>query len=180
MPTITVEVLQRGETRSYPYAGNAPTLVWTGAQAVLSRAMIEWLRFAHFKLEAQRIVQRARLPQQTQVLGRAPELLDLAQGPFVADAGPTLVLHPDPELSVYERAVLQLVQPRLNLTTPTTVFRQVLRDRSVAAIAAPLGGGRPPARRVGGARCRLPLRDATGRTASARGARRLDTSAPQA
>ena len=44
LPTLSVEILRRGEHRSAPYGGNGPTFVWNGdARAVVSRALVEWL-----------------------------------------------------------------------------------------------------------------------------------------
>lgn len=151
LPTLCVEVLRDGEARSYPYAGNSPTLVWpeqvtdeadTGVSRIVLRATVEWLRARHFDLEAPRIA--AELPRTT-ALSRAPELLDFAQGPLLADVS-SVVLHPDPELSFAERAVLRAARPRIKLLTPTTLYRGIddrqragsplpsapLRDRQVA------------------------------------------------
>ncbi len=39
LPTLTVEVLRRGEQRSSPYGGNSPTLLWNGDLDAVARAM---------------------------------------------------------------------------------------------------------------------------------------------
>jgi MinD-like ATPase involved in chromosome partitioning or flagellar assembly len=135
MPMLTVEVLRQGEPRSYPYGGNGPTIVWSerpdyskpasggtdNALRVIQRATVEWLRAQHFQCEAPRFT--VRLPEFV-VLPRPPELLDLAQGPLLATRSP-VVLHPDPELSLAEREVLRLSRPRLQLVTPTTLYRSI-------------------------------------------------------
>lgn len=141
LPTLSVEVLRHGELRSSPYGGNSPSLVWDSNPArVVSRAMVEWLRSEFFKREAERIKQAAGLPEDVAVLARAPELLDLTQGPLRSDRA-QLVLHPDPELSVIERQVLQAARSRLRLATPTTAFRRLLRRENEAAeVASPLEG----------------------------------------
>lgn len=141
LPTLSVEVLRRGELRSSPYGGNSPSLVWDGNPArVVSIAMIEWLRSEFFKREAERIKLAAGLPEDVAVLARPPELLDLAQGPLRSDRA-QLVLHPDPELSVVERQVLTAARSRLHLATPTTVFRRLLRrENEKADVASPLEG----------------------------------------
>jgi hypothetical protein len=112
LPTITVVVLKDGESRSYPYSGNGPTVVWQpppplpekpseaekeaaeekerdAIAAVFLRAVVEWLRARHFVLEAPRLRKDAPV---TAVQSRPPELLDLAQGPLLATT-PSLVLH---------------------------------------------------------------------------------------
>ncbi|MDF1738624.1 MAG: CHAT domain-containing protein [Verrucomicrobiales bacterium] len=141
VPTLTVEVLQTGEARSFPYAGNSPCLVWSGDPTrVASQAMVEWLRSAFFKREADRIRNAANLPDDVRIVSRPPELLDLAQGPLRIDI-PQLVLHPDPELSVLERRVLKAARPRMHLATPTTAFRRLLTRRDETAdVSSPLEG----------------------------------------
>jgi hypothetical protein len=141
LPTLTVELLKKGELRSSPYAGNGPSMVWDGDPVkVASRAMGEWLRRAFFTLEANRVKTAAGLPVDTPIVARPPELLDLAQGPL-ANSG-QLVIHPDPELPVVERAILNLARPRLQLVTPTTAFRRLLgrRDSQTVDASSPLEG----------------------------------------
>ena len=128
VPTLSVEVLRSGEARSYPYAGNGPTVVWRegvepaeNALRVTLRALVEWLRARYFVLEAARL---AKDIPASSILPRAPELLDLAQGPLLARES-SVVLHPDPELSYAERAVLRAARPRIQLVTPTTLYRGV-------------------------------------------------------
>lgn len=141
IPTLTVEVLREGEQRSSPYLGNSPSMVWTGNPApVVSRAMVEWVRAAHFRREAPRIIKGANLPDSVKVATRPPELLDLAQGPLRSDFA-QLVLYPDPELSAVERQVLRAAHPRLHLVTPTTAFRRLLnRGDQPADVSSPLEG----------------------------------------
>ena len=141
LPSLTVEVLLRGEQRTSPYGGNGPTAVWDGnPAAIVSRAMVEWLRSAYFRKEAQRFITAAGLPSDTLVLARAPELLDLAQGSLVSIHA-ALVMHPDPELSVFERQILKAVHPRLQLVTPTTAYRRLLnREGASSKLTSPLQG----------------------------------------
>ena len=141
LPSLTVEVLKKGEQRSSPYGGNGPSVVWDGNPAVIaSRAMIEWLRSAYFRKEAKRLAKVAGLPNDVVVLARPPELLDLAQGSLVS-AHAKLAMHPDPELPVIERQILKAARPRLQLVTPTTAFRRLLnREGSSSTIASPLEG----------------------------------------
>jgi hypothetical protein len=141
MPTLSVEILRRGELRSSPYGGNSPSIVWDGNPSrIVSQAMVEWLRSEFFRREAERIIGAANLPKDVAVVARPPELLDLAQGPLRFERA-QLVLHPDPELSVIERRVLKAARPRLHLATPTTAFRRLLSRRDESAdVASPLEG----------------------------------------
>ncbi|QDT35963.1 CHAT domain-containing protein [Stratiformator vulcanicus] len=128
LPTLTVEVLCRGERRSSAYGGNGPTVVWgdvNNEEQILSKAMIEALRAAHFEREAERVASLNNLPKSS-ILTRPPELLDLMQGPLKAGA-PQLVMYPDPELPVLEHELLRSANPRLRLVTPLTAFRHFLQ-----------------------------------------------------
>ncbi len=138
LPTLTVDVLRSGEARSYPYAGNGPTLVWSdrtneephrGAMSVILRAMVEWLKARHFVAEVPRLAEG--LPT-LEILPRPPELLDLAQGPLLATRS-SVVMHPDPQLSFAEQVVLKAARPRLQLLTPTTRYRAVTSNRDTKA-----------------------------------------------
>ncbi|MFG0263491.1 MAG: CHAT domain-containing protein [Novipirellula sp. JB048] len=141
LPTLTVEVLHHGEHRSSPYGGNSPSIVWNGdPAAIASRAMVEWLRAAFFRLDAKRVAKVAELPADTCMLSRPPELLDLAQGPLQSSLA-QLIMHPDPELPVIERQVLRAARPRLQVVTPTTAFRRLLgRDADSVSVSSPLEG----------------------------------------
>lgn len=128
LPTIAVEVLTQGEPRSLPYAGNCPTYVWNhdnehSAGHIVRQAMVEGVRAALFELEGARVRELAELPSDTVVMTRPPELLDV-EG--LRRPGPTMVLHPEPELSVFEREVLHEAYPRLRLATPTSAYSQLL------------------------------------------------------
>jgi hypothetical protein len=140
-PTLAIHVLQHGELRSYPYSGNGPTVVWkpgSGVEHIALRAIVEWLRYRHFALDAERRF-RDDVPWLIP-LPRPPELLDLAQGPLLESA-PTVVMHPDPEVSRHEREVLRQARPRMRLVTPSTFYRGLeLRDGGSRCTTAPLCG----------------------------------------
>ena len=128
LPTLTVEVIQRGDPRLSAYGGNGPSVLWEGdAAGVASRAMAEWVRAQFFQREAERISTAARLPK-PKIMTRPPELLDIAVGSLQTD-GVQIVMHPDPPLSVSEREILSLSAPRLTPVTPTTAYRFLRGDR---------------------------------------------------
>ncbi len=141
LPTLSVEILRRGERRSSPYGGNSPSVVWDGNPArIVTQAMVEWLRSEYFRREAKRISEAAGLPVDVSIVAKPPELLDLAQGPLQSNHA-QIVLHPDPELSVLERKVLKSARPRLHLATPSTAFRRLLsRANEIAEGSCPLEG----------------------------------------
>ncbi|MFM7845277.1 MAG: hypothetical protein ACKPEY_13725, partial [Planctomycetota bacterium] len=146
VPTIVVEVLKEGEKRSSPYAGNAPTIAWQleepaeqQAARIVLRAMVEWLRTSYFLKEGERIRKIAELPDDTTVIARTPELLDLAHG-RVPSRG--VVLYPDPELPVAEHQILKTTFPRLQAVTPTTAYRRFISGQMGLTASSPLEGQR--------------------------------------
>ena len=130
MPTLTVEILQHGESLSSAYAGNGPTMLWKDdPEVVVSRAIVECLRAAHFRVDATRTIAGAGLPSDSIPLCRPPELLDLVQGPVSLNRA-QVVIYPDPELPASHRQLLATANPRLKLVTPTTAFRRIGEGRS--------------------------------------------------
>ena len=126
IPMLTVEVLTSGERRSAAYSGNGPTVVWPRGNAdaaalVVRQAMVESVRSQLFVAEAKRVADAALSGSDAIEMSRAPELLDVP-GLRGARQGMIVVLHPDPELSVHERAVLDEADKRLRLVTPSTAF----------------------------------------------------------
>lgn len=131
LPTLTVEMLTRGEHRSLAYGGNSATLVWDkdntsdkNSGDVIAKAIVAWIAAQNFKSEGRRICQLARLPK-ARVVIRAPELLDLAQGPLRMGE-PQVVMHPDPELPSLEKAILRSANARIRFATPSTIYRREL------------------------------------------------------
>jgi hypothetical protein len=126
LPMLTVEVLTMGERRSSAYSGNGPTVVWhrdsdKPEAAVVTQAMVECVRSLLFMREAERVARTTLTEGAAIQMPRAPELLDVASLRGTRD-GVIVVIHPDPELSVHERAVLEEADKRLRLVTPTTAF----------------------------------------------------------
>ena len=137
--TLTVDIVSIGEPRNNPYGGNSPTIRWRDKpEAIACRAMVEWVKAKLFAKEGARLKELNGLPDDMVILTRPPELLDFAQGPLV-NASSSLILHPDPELSVAERAVLRRAHPGLRLLTPTTLYRRSLGEASTGT-EVPLSG----------------------------------------
>lgn len=137
IPTLSVEVLKSGEPRADPYGGNGPSIVASGDHAaVVTRAMIEWIRSRFFQLEANRMAQEANLPSPI-IISRPPELFDLAQASF-SGPGVRFVMYPDPEVPASEAEILLAIRPRVYLTTPFTAFRHF--RNGPGGPAAPLDG----------------------------------------
>ncbi|WP_339746148.1 CHAT domain-containing protein [uncultured Rubinisphaera sp.] len=126
LPTLTVEMLTKGEHRSLAYGGNSASLVWdkNNPGDIISRAIVAWIAKQNFKSEGARICRLANLPK-SRVVIRAPELLDLAQGPLRLGES-QVVMHPDPELPSLEKSILRSANARIRFATPTTVYRREL------------------------------------------------------
>jgi hypothetical protein len=141
LPIVTVELLSSGESRSATYSGNGVTITWdraapdAAAAQVLTLAMIERVRHLFFQAEGRRVIEAAGLPSDTECLSRPPEVLDVVALRRRPEST-IVLLHPDPPLPVFERAVLEDCDKRVRTATPTTAFANVVGS----AIRAPLDG----------------------------------------
>lgn len=141
LPIVTVELLSAGENRSATYSGNGVTVTWdraatdAAAAQVLTLAMVERVRHLFFQAEGRRVIDAAGLPSDTECLSRPPEVLDIVALRHRPESS-IVLLHPDPPLPVFERAVLEDCDKRVRTATPTTAFANVVGS----AIRAPLDG----------------------------------------
>lgn len=121
---LIVDALQSGETRSFPYLGNTPTIRWrfgasgVDARRVIDRAVLEALRHTYNRAT----LDRAADPGEV-VIPVAPEALTLAN-----ECGDTqnkiTLLYPDPPLGREELEVLQQLRPNARFLTPLTKVAQ--------------------------------------------------------
>jgi hypothetical protein len=140
VPCVTVWAVADGERRANPYAGNGPVLVWRpgGEAEVLAACVHAWLHHLYFRRRAQRVLDLADVARTRVVLSRAPEVSDLAQGALPLE-GDCVVFYPDPPIATVEAQVLRRAQPRLRLTTPSTlVAGTILRDDPAPPLAGHL------------------------------------------
>ncbi len=134
-PIVAIVALDKGETRSFPYIGNVPTVVWSrttipeerqrSARRALLATIRELLRHVHFRRQCEVMQAQGFLPSEACVtFGSPPELLTFhyqerrSRG---SDAKPRLFLYPDPPIGAKEREVLAGIRPDVRLATPTTV-----------------------------------------------------------
>ena len=114
-PLIVVDALERGETRSFPWLGNTPVVVWKPAQAaasvntILWQAVRETLRFLLNRQQLQQVAANLPYSDQVDLLPTAPEPADLTQLPALSDRR-RLILYPDPPLMLSELRLLQALQ----------------------------------------------------------------------
>ena len=133
---LMVEALQSGEPRSFPYAGNVPTVRWqfrkdarVDAQRVIDRAVLEALRFKHNRA----VLDSTAAPDEW-VLPAAPEALTLAIACADLDHDKTF-LYPDPPLGREELQVLQQLRPKARFLTPLSKVARWQRPASIDTIA---------------------------------------------
>ncbi len=90
---------------------------------LLAAGILEWARLQRFHRTATRLIEDTGLPWTTPVLPYAPRLADVLEVPR-HHGRPTVLLHPDPELSVVDREILRRSRPRVVAMTPRTLFRR--------------------------------------------------------
>jgi hypothetical protein len=133
---LLVDALQSGEARSFPYAGNVPTVRWQfrdnsrlDAQRVIDRAVLEALRFKHNRAMLDCVAESDDL-----VLAAAPEALTLANEHGDGENEKTF-LYPDPPLGREELQVLTQLRPKARFLTPLTRVAQWKRPNQIETIA---------------------------------------------
>ncbi|MBK6918839.1 MAG: CHAT domain-containing protein [Deltaproteobacteria bacterium] len=128
VPILTVLATTAGEPRASAYAGNHRTVHWQAGREweVAGRCVQAWLQHHHFLAFGRAALELAGLPQDSTVLSRRPELLDLSADPRA------LVVYPDPPMPEAERDVLRALRPDVRIATPSTLFGRVLLDRDTA------------------------------------------------
>ncbi len=112
-PVVVVDAVEAGESRAFPYIGNAPTIRWRpgpyAARDVVLAAVREALKFEHHLATL-----RARENESTKVLPSAPELISIAG----LDAAVRRIVYPDPPLGREELELLGNARGDLEFTTP--------------------------------------------------------------
>lgn len=132
---LMVDALQIGESRSFPYSGNVPTVRWQvsinpriNAQRVIDRAVLEALRFKH-----NRVVLESTADGEEVVLAAAPEALTLANE-YTEEKEEITFLYPDPPLGREELQVLQHLRPKGRFLTPLTKLASWKRPVDIKTI----------------------------------------------
>jgi hypothetical protein len=117
---LIIDALEIGEPRSFPYAGNVPTIRWqfrdprVDARRVIDRAVLEALRFKH-----NRAVLDGAAEEGEVVLPAPPEAVTLAH--CCSDESTEKVfLYPDPPIGREELEILQQLRPHAHFITPLT------------------------------------------------------------
>jgi hypothetical protein len=123
-PVLVLDHVEVGETRSFPYLGNVPTLRYkpeTPIEEIIGRLLLEVLRFEYFPRQARRAGELFGIDlKDATLLAHSPELINLIPP---ADA-PRLVIYPDPPLGHHEIDLLKSCDPNTRLTTPMFLVTQ--------------------------------------------------------
>ena len=149
IPMVVVDALERVEPRAFPYLGNIPSIRWTGtnAEEVVDLAIQEWLRLLHARARFESLREIGRIPANSRLLCRPPELLDCHGNDALeaADGGrETVVVYPDPPLGEQELVVLSRFWPGVTFVTPTGAEPLGSPPRPPYwALAFPTGGPEP-------------------------------------
>lgn len=118
-PVLVLDHVEVGETRSFPYLGNVPTLRYrpeTSMDEIIGRLLLEVLRFEYFPAQARRVGDLLGVNlEDAQVLAHSPELINLVPPSPV----PKLVVYPDPPLGPHEVALLKSCDSNCRFVTPT-------------------------------------------------------------
>ncbi len=136
-PLIVVDALESGETRSFPWLGNTPVVVWKPAQPAVSVNTILWqavretLRFLLNTQQLQQIAANLPDSEQLDLLPTAPEPADLTQLPALPDRR-RRILYPDPPLMLSELRLLQALQNADYCTPLGLLARRASRLRGQA------------------------------------------------
>lgn len=131
---LIVDVLETGESRSFPYAGNVPTIRWqfrdprVDARRVIDRAVLEALRFKHNRAELDGIAEEGET-----ILPAPPEAVTLAHS-YADENVKKTFLYPDPPLGREELEVLQQLRPNALFVTPLTKIARWPRPSRIEVI----------------------------------------------
>ena len=115
-PLVVVDALEQGESRSFPWLGNAPVVVWKPELSLAACRTILWFALREalaFQLRTRQLEHTAAtlLPgQKVTVLPSSPEPADLTTlDPTTAAHG--RILYPDPPIARSELQLLQALRP---------------------------------------------------------------------
>jgi len=123
-PVLVLQKIEVGETRSFPYIGNVPTLRYladtantagTPIELIVGKLLLEVLRFLYFPLQARGMAELFGIDlSNALLLAHSPELINLIPR---ADS-PRTIVYPDPPVGRHEIDLLQRCDSNSQLSTP--------------------------------------------------------------
>lgn len=101
----------------------AAALAWRAGRAeeIVEQGLDAWVRRLHFQVAAPGWLALARVRKPYVILARSPVLADFALG-VLPTGRDTVIVHPDPPLTVTQTKLLARQEPQVRLITPTTMF----------------------------------------------------------
>jgi hypothetical protein len=114
-PLVVIDALENGETRSFPWLGNAPVVVWKPTQPLATARTILWqaareaLRFQLNTEQLRKAAAQLPQPELADLLPCSPEPIDLARLPPHRDRR-RCILYPDPPVILPELRLLRALQ----------------------------------------------------------------------
>ncbi|HXU80592.1 MAG TPA: hypothetical protein VN914_04305 [Polyangia bacterium] len=137
-PLLVVNALEEGELTSLAYIGKTPTIRWDATAAksqkdprmhrrIVAAALLEQLRLTHDGLNLHAIRGVDSLDAAPVVVAaRTPELATLPD--FVPGGATRILLHADPPLPLYERALVGRQRPDLTLVSASQALGGCVSD----------------------------------------------------
>lgn len=121
-PILCVLDIKSGETRSFPYSGNVPTLIWNdNMEEIINQTLIEFINNTYSKQLLEKTISLHDINNSV-VLPKAPELfnyIDIEEYKKEKDfKGEIIVLYPEPPLGAEEIKLLNDIDSEIKFITP--------------------------------------------------------------
>lgn len=128
-PMLCVLNIKEGETRSFPYSGNVPTLIWNdNIQEIINQTLIQVINntYSNQLLEKVKALYNVK---NSLVLPKAPELfnyIDIEEYKNNENyKGKLIILYPEPPLGIEEIILLNDVDNKIIFTTPVQLATKI-------------------------------------------------------
>lgn len=121
-PILCVLDYKDGETRSFPYSGNVPTIIWKdNLEEIINQTLIQVITHSYSKLLLDKIKTLYSV-KNCLILPKAPELFNYIDIEELKKNrnynGNLVVLYPEPPLGIEEIMLLNDIDSKINFVTP--------------------------------------------------------------
>lgn len=121
-PILAVLNIKNGETRSFPYGGNVPTIIWNdNIEEIINQTLLQVINNHYSKQLLEKTIKLYGIEEEhCLILSKAPELfnyIDIEQWKKKHE-GELIVLYPEPPLGIEELNLLNEVDDKITFTTP--------------------------------------------------------------
>jgi hypothetical protein len=127
-PMVVINAITSGETRSFPYLGNVPTIRWaphveyslddeSTVETIIGMVMIESLRQEYFRQSFEDFRTLYSLEEDVTILPYPPELVTYLTI-RKSMKSPLILVYPEPPMGTLEAQLFQELDPDLTLVTP--------------------------------------------------------------